>query len=76
MTVNGIKWQLITNNVWRAIIEVSKIGCVDLYVPKSQIRKVENLMKNCGNHAIRYSVRELHNPLKFKKYHYAFTRGY
>lgn len=74
-TVKDIKARLLIYNVWRAKIDVVSTGVVDIYVPKRKIRFVQEIVDDFGYPAIQYRVKQLHNVLKFKKYHYAFERN-
>lgn len=67
---NQLTWAMMINGVWRVISE--DVGPRDMvvYVPKTSLAKAKVLVDLYGHMNTRYEVKELHNPLKFKKYTY------
>lgn len=70
MNKNHIFYLMLTNGVWRTLIEIPCWGVIYLYVPKDKVGKVKRVLREYGVIGIQYNVKSLNNPLKFKKYTY------
>lgn len=70
MNKNLIFYLMLTNGVWRTLIEIPCWGVVYLYVPKDKVGKVKRVLNEYGVSGIHYNVKPIDNPLKFRKYTY------
>lgn len=74
MTLNQIKELLKQKGIWRCKIvesrDMTKIGMFELHVPRTSKARARDLISNYIPIGFRVEIKEIKNPLKYKKYTY------